>query len=148
MLIRLEGNLILKGIGMKILEYIWQLPQNLLGVLWKKVKKSSIITEVSNNDIKSVNAKAYLVRAGGAVTLGKYIFIGQTYRDQGMIIRHECGHVKQSKILGPLYLIIIGVPSILHAWLNDYIGCCSKHKEGYYHWYTEKWANNLMGLGT
>lgn len=84
-----------------------------------------------------MDAEAYLMKAGGAVTLGKYVFISHTYRDRGTIIKHECGHVKQSKMLGPLYLIVIGVPSILHAWLNDYIGCCKKHKDGYYHFYTE-----------
>lgn len=116
-------------------DWVWQLPQNLLGVLWKNIKKNSIITEISNDDIESVGAKAFLVKARGAVTLGKYMFISQTYRDQGMTIKHECGHVKQSKMLGPLYLIVIGVPSILHAWLNDYIGC--DKKSGYFHFYTE-----------
>lgn len=120
-----------------ILYWIWQLPQNLLGVIWKNIKKDSIITLISNNDIESVGAKAYLIKAGGTVTLGKYVFISQTYRDQSITIKHECGHVKQSKMLGPLYLIVIGIPSILHAWINDYIGCDEKHEEGYYHFYTE-----------
>lgn len=124
--------------------WIWQLPQNICGIVWRNIKKDSIITEVGNNIAESVNAKVYLMRAGGGVTLGKYIFIGQAYQDQGEVIKHECGHVKQSKILGPLYLIVIGIPSILHAALNKYIGCCEKHEEGYYHFYTEKWANKLM----
>lgn len=129
-----------------ILYWIWQLPQNLLGVLWRNIKKDSIITPISNNDIKSVGAKAYLIKAGGTVTLGKYVFISQTYRDQGMTIKHECGHVKQSKMLGPLYLIVIGIPSILHRWLNDYIGC--DEESGYSHFYTEKYADKLMGINT
>lgn len=129
-----------------ILYWIWQLPQNLLGVLWRNIKKDSIITDISNNDIKSVGAKAYLIKAGGAVTLGKYVFISQTYRDQSITIKHECGHVKQSKMLGPLYLIVIGVPSILHRWLNDYIGC--DEENGYSHFYTEKCADKLMGINT
>ena len=125
-----------------ILQYIWELPQNVVGLIWKSIKKDSIITTISNSDINSINAKAFLVRSNGSVTLGKYIFIGQTYKNQYLTIKHECGHVKQSKILGPLYLIVIGVPSILHAWINDYIHCCDKHKEGYYHFYTE---HILMG---
>lgn len=132
---------------MKFLEaikYVWQLPQNLLGVLWKNVKKEGIIIDISNDDLRSVEAKGYLMKAGGAVTLGQYVFISQTYQDQSAVIRHECGHVKQSLILGPLYLIVIGIPSILHAWLNDYIGC--DEEEGYSHFYTEKWADKLMGI--
>ena len=124
-------------LGKFIIDWVWQLPQNLLGVLWKNIKKDSIITDISNDDIRSVDAKAFLVKNAGAVTLGKYIFISQTYRDQSITIKHGCGHVKQSKMLGPLYLIVIGIPSILHAWLNDYIGCDEKHEEGYYHFYTE-----------
>lgn len=136
----------MKNIGRIVSDWVWQLPQNLLGVLWKGIKKDSIITEISNDDIRLVDAKAYLIKAGGSVTLGKYVFISQTYRDQGMTIKHECGHVKQSKMLGPLYLIVIGIPSILHAWLNDYIGC--DKESGYSHFYTEKWADKLMGINT
>ena len=136
----------MKNIGRIVSDWVWQLPQNLLGVLWKDIKKDSIITEISNDDIRLVDAKAYLIKAGGIVTLGKYVFVSQTYRDQGMIIKHECGHVKQSKMLGPLYLIVIGVPSILHAWLNDYIGC--DEESGYSHFYTEKCADKLMGTNT
>lgn len=52
---------------------------------------------------------------------------------------HELGHVKQSHMLGWLYLIIIGLPSILWAWLGDEDKC-------YYSFYTEKGANQAMGL--
>lgn len=120
-----------------ILEYVWELPQNIIGIIWRSIKKEGIITKISNNDIESVNADAYLVKGSGSVTLGRYIFIRQTYDDQSLTIKHECGHVKQSKILGPLYLLIIGIPSILHAWLNNYIGCCKRSNKGYYHFYTE-----------
>ena len=65
--------------------WIWQLPQNICGIVWRNIKKDSIITEVGNSIAESVNAKVYLMRAGGGVTLGKYIFIGQTYQDQGEV---------------------------------------------------------------
>lgn len=127
-----------------IAEWVWQLPQNICGIVWRNIKKDSIITEVGDSMATSVNAKVYLMKAGGGVTLGKYIFISQTYQDQSKVIKHECGHVKQSKMLGPLYLIIIGIPSILHAALNGYIGCCKNNPKGYYHFFTEHWANKLM----
>lgn len=126
----------------KVLNYIWQLPQNICGIMWKKIKKNSIIAKVGNSIADSLDAEVYLMKAGGGVTLGKYIFISQTYQDQTNVIKHECGHVKQSKILGPLYLLIVGIPSLLHAWLNDYIGCDKEN--GYSHFYTEKWADKLM----
>ena len=61
----------MKNIGRILSDWVWQLPQNLLGVLWKNIKKDSIIIDISNDDIKSVGAKAFLVKARGAVTLGK-----------------------------------------------------------------------------
>lgn len=129
-----------------IIWYIWQLPQNLCGLAWKAIKKNGRIIQIDNEDTRKVKAEVWLMKAGGGVTLGKYIFISQTYTDQTSVIKHECGHVKQSLILGPLYLIVIGIPSILHAWLNGYIGCCDKSPEGYSHFFSEKWADKLMGL--
>lgn len=127
-----------------ILDWVWQLPQNICGIIWRRIKKGNIIISTGSSVSLSLGAKVYLMRSGGGLTLGKYIFISQNYIDQKGIIKHECGHVKQSRILGPLYLIIIGIPSLLHAALNNYIGCCKRHKDGYYHWFTEKWANKLM----
>ena len=131
--------------GTDILLYIWQLPQNLCGLFYKNISKDNRIAEVENDDSRSVGAEVYLQKSLGGVTLGKYIFINQDYTDKEFVIKHECGHVKQSKILGPLYLLVIGIPSLLHAWLNTYIGCCKKHGT-YYHWYTERWANKLMNI--
>lgn len=125
----------------KTIEWIWQLPQNLCGMIYRSLSKDNRISVVENDDSRSVGAEVYLQKSFGGVTLGRYIFINQDYTDKEAVIKHECGHVKQSKILGPLYLIVIGIPSILHAWLNDYIGCCKKHGT-YYHFYTE---HILMG---
>lgn len=127
--------------------WLWQLPQNLCGIIYRSLSKDNRICVIENNDSRSVGAKVYLQKTKGGVSLGKYIFINQDYTDKEIVIKHECGHVKQSKILGPLYLLVIGIPSILHAWLDNYIGCCWKNGEyNYYHFYTEKWANKLMGI--
>ena len=127
--------------------WLWQLPQNLCGIIYRSISEDNRICVIENNDSRSVGAKVYLQKTKGGVSLGKYIFINQDYIDKEIVIKHECGHVKQSKILGPLYLLVIGIPSILHAWLNNYIGCCWKNGEyNYYHFYTEKWANKIMGI--
>jgi hypothetical protein len=49
----------------------------------------------------------------GAVSLGQFIFIFSRYNDVGFIERHEYGHTIQSHLLGPLYLLVIGLPSII-----------------------------------
>ena len=57
------------------------------------------------------------------------------------VIAHETdGHTVDSKIWGPLYLFIIGIPSIMWAWLYD------SKKHCYYEFYTEKRANKFAKL--
>lgn len=127
-----------------ILGYLWELPQNVIGLIWRGINSSRIVGKAFTDDINSVGANAYLMKnVRGAVTMGRYIFLSQCSSNKMSTIKHECGHVRQSKILGPLYLIVIGIPSILHAWLNNCIGCCRKNgKYNYYHFYTE---HILMG---
>ena len=74
----------------------------------------------------------------GGVSLGNFIFLSPELSEKKTSILHELGHVKQSHILSWLYLIIIGLPSILNAIFN-FNNC-------YYSWYTESWANKIVGL--
>lgn len=123
------------------INYVWQLPQNLLGMLYKDCISDNIITRVNCD---ATDYECYLTRNGGGVTLGRYIFVNQNYKDLSNVILHEIGHTKQSRILGPLYLIIIGIPSISWAGLRRLIPALKKIN--YYSLYTENWANKLMGL--
>lgn len=123
------------------MEYIWQLPQNIIGSLYKEFISKDIITRI-NYDASIY--ECYLTRGGGGLTLGRFIFVNQHFTDLEETIFHEIGHVKQSRILGPLYLIIIGIPSISWAGLRRLIPALKKIN--YYWFYTENWANKLMGL--
>lgn len=116
----------------KVLLWLWQLPQNILGLLPLLINRGEVKHRLDNIVFYYDN------NFPGGITLGEYILVGSE-----TAVRHEFGHVLQSRILGPLYLFVIGIPSIVHAAINEYIGCCKKHKEGYYHFYTEKWANKL-----
>ena len=123
------------------MEYIWQLPQNILGSLYKEYISDNIITRVNYD---ATDYECYLTNSGGGLTLGRFIFVNQYFKDLSNVILHERGHVKQSRILGPLYLIIIGIPSISWAGLRRLIPALKKIN--YYNFYTENWANKLMGL--
>lgn len=123
----------------KYLAWLWQLPQNLCGVIYRGMIKEDIIYQVNSDSGYTV----YLTKTNrGGVTLGEYIFVYQKYTDLSRVVQHETGHVKQSRILGPLYLLVIGLPSIIHAGLHRFL--C--HNENYYHFFTERWANKLAGL--
>ena len=125
------------------IHWTWCLPQTLIGWFvyqWVKLKdKECIIDEHihSWNDYYAVITKSK--NFPGGISLGRYVF---TNMQDGMIsYRHEFGHSLQSLILGPLYLIIIGLPSsLLAANITD------AFNKRYYWFYTEKWADSLMGI--
>ena len=92
---------------------------------------------------------------GSSVSLGMFVFITHDPYYSGLkagctkaehsqkLLAHEYGHTVQSLILGPLYLFVIGIPSILWAGLPP---CRRKRREqgiSYYSFYTEKWADFL-----
>ena len=88
-----------------------------------------------------------------ALSLGPFIFInGPDDPDQAeervdkRLLVHEYGHTLQSLVLGPLYLLVIGLPSV--AWLN--VPALSRWRNrkqlSYYRFYTERSANWLGEL--
>lgn len=77
----------------------------------------------------------------GSVSLGKYVFL--SYMASDRIKLHEIGHTKQSLMLGPLYLLVIGIPSILWAAMHKTVA----PKKDYYWFYTERWADKLGDTG-
>lgn len=128
-----------------VLLWIWQLPQHLLGIFVYLgcVLCANIVLE------KKVNRVSVLYSSvmRGGISLGQYVVLGYYYRNlkQGeTVLNHELGHSKQSLYLGPLYLLVIGIPSFVWACLHTY---SDKYKaKDYYSFYTEKWADRLGGV--
>lgn len=116
-----------------ILLYLWQLPQNLLGLLLLLVLKGE-----TRHRLGSIRFY-FLDTFPGGITLGEYIIVGTR---QELTVRHEYGHVLQSRMLGWLYLPVIGLPSLLWAVLGGMI-CPFRD---YYWFYTEAWADRLGGV--
>ena len=81
------------------------------------------------------------VRFGG-ISLGNTIIV---YQEDENVVKHEYGHQIQSMYLGPLYLIVIGLPSIIWAGLI-YGHIVPRKPNGYYKFYTESWADKLGGV--
>jgi hypothetical protein len=118
-----------------ILLFLWQLPQHLIAAVYYTfwtVRRKIVMVEGQENVFIY-----YVEGHKGGVTLGKYIFVpcNAGYR----IVKHEIGHSKQSVILGPVYLLVIGLPSLIWALTYDKIF----HSNNYFSFYTEHWANVL-----
>ena len=123
---------------MNFLKYLWQLPQNLIGLIMSLILKSKgCKTEVYKNNIIITRWNNQ-----SGLSLGKYIFVSPTASKY--VIKHEYGHSEQSLRLGWFYLLVIGLPSLI--WCNCFENYRLKHKKSYYSFYTEKWANKLAGL--
>ena len=130
-------KLIMKYIRNLIL-FIWQLPQHIVAIIYF----GYLVMMCKDLGVDSRYKQATVIPCvmRGAITLGNYVFVGlnSEYKET---VKHELGHTIQSKILGPLYLIVIGIPSITYCSLRRLFP--SLRKKNYYNFYTEKWANNL-----
>lgn len=125
----------------KILLYIWQLPQNLVGLVLVAWNRKRIAYDCMEKDVHYY----YVAGFPGGISLGKYILLNSVYVNyKGTTEQHEFGHTRQSLILGPLYLFVIGIPSIVHAWWWE--ECGRDNGVSYYDFYTEKWADALGGV--
>lgn len=119
---------------LQIVLYIWQLPQNLLGLLLIAIMRPEATLDFSG-------AKVYFsTRMRGGISLGRYIILKAGSGTPNTLC-HEWGHTRQSLYLGWLYLLIIGLPSLIWASLYDY-----GWEMSYYDFYTEKWADKLGGV--
>lgn len=124
----------------KFLMYLWQLPQNLLGILVIIFSKGKYEYTTEEKDV-------YSTKQSFGVSLGKYIIVNNY--GYGDTVKHEYGHCLQSEKLGWLYLLIIGLPSALGN-LYDRIAHRSWNYRSRIKWYYsqpwEAWADKLGGV--
>ena len=118
----------------KILKVLWQLPQAIVGWLLYELYYHSAEYDYDQGDVHILINRGF----HGGISLWPYIILNYNVK---VDIAHEMGHTKQSKILGPLYLLVIGLPSILWAWYWT-----ADRKQDYYDFYTERWADRLGGV--
>jgi hypothetical protein len=135
----------IKTIVFWILFWTWCLPQAVLGAAWWAICK------LRYKNIKTVMYRDVLMtlcpdfQAG--LSLAPFTFVID-YNDpkdafQDRMTNHEWGHTRQSLMLGPLYLLVVGIPSI--CWL--YINTHWLTKLNYYtSMYTELWADKCGGV--
>ena len=110
----------------KALLLAWQLPQAIIGFLFSRGAERKRRGDVAY----------YQWKRRGSISLGPFIIV-----DDPASIDHERAHSVQSRMLGPLYLIVIGLPSLIWCALYSYTGL--RHRAGYYSFYTEAWAEAI-----
>ena len=94
---------------------LWELPQNMLGV-------ANLLLHASRgSDHGSLIRTQPDVHQGqsGAVSLGFFIFWSDTGSERFRLDvgnkLHEYGHSVQSRMFGPFYLLVVGIPSVVQG---------------------------------
>lgn len=121
----------------KILIWVWQLPQHLLALL--------ILLLIPHEKVNQIGlSKIYLLKCKKdfGISLGQYILLSHNYCYR-KIMKHEYGHSIQSLLFGPIYLIVIGLPSVT---LNRLTYFKILDNKIYYKLWPENWANTLGGV--
>ena len=120
-----------------VLDIIWEFPQIICGLFVKLVFCFCGSREVETINKGTCRIQNWTMTSG--VSLGWFQF---THKNASTTTAsHEVGHSIQSLILGPLYLVCIGVPSILWAATYRKLGFTD-----YYWFFTEKWADKIAGI--
>ena len=130
---------------LKLLGFLWQLPQNVLGFILSIGTEKWLCPKgtIDNKEDVYVWYSDHIFNCG--VSLGRYIILDTKYLnyEHDITIKHEHGHQKQSRILGWLYLLTIGLLSVSG---NIYDRIFHKGYKWYYNQPWEAWADKLGGV--
>lgn len=119
------------------LQWTWGLLQNIAGLMiWLFLRAAG----KGHRRFRFLGSPVTEISGGyGSMGVGMFIFFGHSGAENGReILIHEYGHTWQSAILGPLFIPIVGLPSLIWAAMP-----LKKRKMKYMDFYTEAWANRL-----
>lgn len=137
----------MKSLLYKVWQCTWGFLQTLLGLF-------VFLQNLGYRHFWYHGALITLWKSKSSVSLGLFVFVSEEpffvrkyeerYSAQELserLLVHEYGHTVQSLVLGPLYLIVIGIPSFLWGFLGG--GLRKKKQIPYGAFFTEKSANQL-----
>ena len=127
-----------------VIQWTWGLPQTLLG-------SAVYIANRRKKHFDFGGACATIWDREDGLSLGKFIFLPRMEErktDGATVVskelaEHEYGHSLQSLILGPTYLLLIGLPSVIWCRTPYFENKRKKTGKSYYSPVFEKSANNL-----
>ena len=120
-------------------QWTWGLPVNIIGGI-----AFLICTKIRKRRWQHFGYAymVYLPWNAGGLSMGLFIFMKDQHSSKKWTYNtriHEYGHTWQCLLLGPLYYIVVAIPSMI--WCNLLGGYRKKHNISYYKLYCEGWAN-------
>jgi hypothetical protein len=130
-----------------VLLALWELPQNVLGAGLLAAQFALGHVEATRLERERLFVRSRHM----AVSLGFFVFWAQDdsrwFRLDSWVKDHEYGHSFQSRLLGPLYLPLVGVPSTMRVlYAIAYRELTGRRWGGYFDGYPEDWADRLGGV--
>lgn len=122
-----------------LLDFCWEAPQVIAGAVVKLVYIRHGLREVDTYRQGTCQIQNWNMTSG--VSLGWFQFT-HPFADKDTC-SHEVGHSVESLVLGPLYLVVIGLPSLLWAGIiHPYF----MPNKSYYWFYTERITDRIAGI--
>lgn len=98
-----------------VLQWTWGLVANICGAIFlgflAAIGKISKVKRIEGTGVLMVRLKG---DKGWGLSLGMFAFVSSDFT--GVVV-HEAGHSIQNIIFGPLFLVVVGIPSITRAAL-------------------------------
>lgn len=126
---------------------LWELPQDALGLV--VLGAAQVLGDVVAVDRDK--GRLFVESRSLGISLGYFVFWSRGhnryFRPDSLMKRHEYGHSFQSRWLGPLYLPLVGVPSVSRVLYGmAYREVKGTRWQSYYAGYPESWADRLGGI--
>lgn len=125
-----------------LVQWTWALPINLIGlvgyIIFAKIKKceherffNAVITYVPGPE------------SFGGISFGTFIFMNPNRDEQFKYNTriHEYGHSFQAILLGPVWFLVVAIPSFVWCNFKPLKEYRKKNNVSYYSLYCEAWAN-------
>lgn len=109
---------------------IWQLPQVLTSLIGLAVFHNYTWYKNEEAGVKVLRVNKGNFIGGACFSSGPIIFVTNDCEENTLL--HETGHSKQSLMFGPLFHIIVSIPSVIRFWIKR---LCNKSHE----WYLSGW---------
>lgn len=122
-----------------LVQWTWGLPVNLVGGIAYLICTKLLGRRWQHFGYARI---VYLPWNAGGLSLGLFIFMKDHHKNKKWTYNtriHEYGHTWQCLLLGPLYYLVVALPSCI--WCNFFEGYRKKHNVSYYKLYCESWAN-------
>lgn len=119
--------------------FTWEFSQTVAGNTISHIRNIFGVVDISYYHGATLVNTTNTTNKWSGMTLGSYINGKNLTKDpqNNDVFAHEFGHTRQSALLGPLYLSLVGLPS-LSGSVSDKFGWSDHNRE----WY-EVWANQL-----